>query len=105
MQKYWKNQGILSVWKSGNHVRVNYHYHEERIRALSVYTGCGGNLTATDSIQKLAHEGYPDRYANNRRCEYRISVPDPLQPVIITFDQFRTEGCCDCLYVYDGGYH
>ena len=71
---------------------------------FSVYTGCGGNLTATDTVQQLASERYPGRYTNNRRCEYRISAPNPQQPVIITFDRFRTEGCCDCLYVYDGGY-
>ena len=78
--------------------------HDIKLPLFVVYTNCDGNLTAKDDAQQIANPGYPDRYPNNIRCEYRISAPNPDQAVIITFDRFRTESCCDCLYVYDGEY-
>uniref|UniRef100_A0A914WIZ3 CUB domain-containing protein n=1 Tax=Plectus sambesii TaxID=2011161 RepID=A0A914WIZ3_9BILA len=40
-------------------------------------------------------------YGNNLRCQYLITVPAGYM-VLLTTNAFRTEQCCDKLYIYDG---
>uniref|UniRef100_A0A914WQ17 CUB domain-containing protein n=1 Tax=Plectus sambesii TaxID=2011161 RepID=A0A914WQ17_9BILA len=44
---------------------------------------------------------YPGNYDNNEDCLYVLQA-DAGKTLMITFDQFDTEMCCDHLYIYDG---
>ena len=41
-------------------------------------------------------------YRANMRCIWAIRASSPDDVIVLTFDAFNTERCCDCVEVYDG---
>jgi hypothetical protein len=53
---------------------------------------------------ELSSPNYPNFYEDGEDCMYFLQANQeiPNAVVNITLDDFKTEGCCDYLYIYDG---
>ncbi|CAK8679902.1 unnamed protein product [Clavelina lepadiformis] len=59
---------------------------------------CGDEFSATDEEQTLTSPGWPDDYANNLHCLWRITT-ETKKRIRLWFLSFNTEWCCDMLSV------
>ena len=59
---------------------------------LTTYTDCEGTFDDGSGT---------DEYANNTNCTWLIQVEED-STILLTFNSFDTESCCDALFVYNG---
>ena len=61
---------------------------------------CGANLTGLAGvIRPPGYDSYNENYENSVECEWNIIPRVENVYVVITFDHFLTESCCDYLSV------
>ena len=60
---------------------------------------CGGNLTAEVEPQNFSSPLYPQFYPVQTFCEWIIATTSMDQTILLTFEDFRTQECCDFLTV------
>ena len=60
-----------------------------------VTLGCSGTQNGTSGV--ITSPGYPNNYASNTNCEWRI-VTSPSKVILIQFDDFDVENDNECGY-------
>ncbi|XP_046339388.2 cubilin-like isoform X1 [Haliotis rufescens] len=65
---------------------------------------CGGNLTATESVQHLMTPNYPGPYQGHQKCQWLIRTTDPMKMVKLTFTTTVLISNCisESVRMYDG---
>ncbi|XP_071100701.1 cubilin-like [Haliotis cracherodii] len=65
---------------------------------------CGGNLTATESVQNLTTPNYPGPYQGHQKCQWLIRTTDPMKVVKLTFTAIGLVANCvrEIVRMYDG---
>ena len=61
-----------------------------------VVTGCLYTLTGNSGV--FTSPNYPANYENNLRCSWLINA-DPATAILLRFNSFSTERCCDFVTV------
>uniref|UniRef100_A0A914UKF0 Fibrinogen C-terminal domain-containing protein n=1 Tax=Plectus sambesii TaxID=2011161 RepID=A0A914UKF0_9BILA len=88
-----KNYYLCAFWLVS--AIINYELHHvvaQNTCPVSSYNGSSGVILSP---------GYPNLYGDNLNCYYLITVPKGLR-VQLTINAFKTEACCDYLWLHDG---
>ena len=72
--------------------------------SVIVRNSCGGQLAVTDSVGQMASPYWPSNYHDSSRCTWTFTAP-PDSNIVLSFEFFDTESCCDCLTFYPGEKH
>jgi hypothetical protein len=62
---------------------------------------CSGTTVLTECSGEFDDGSGSSDYANNSDCSWRIQVPQD-STILLTFNSFETQSCCDILRVYNG---